>query len=183
MRLLYKFLIFGLLLQNLLHFTATTENVNCDEDDTADTQNNLCYRNKVIEKYSRIESLKKEILSKLGLDEAPNITAPVLPTSMLEDFSSLQVASSTTHAAPYYAMPITTYIVQQTRHKFGELRIMYIFKSECKVSERNNISWCINHVTTCARLQIIKFKVKLVSVYFRVDSSYPNYYTVWLWCL
>ena len=120
MKLLYKFLIFGLLLQNLLQVTITTENVSCDEDGTADTPNNLCYRNKVIEKYSRIESLKKEILSKLGLDEAPNITAPGTPPSTLEDFSSLQVASSTTRSAPYYAMPITTYTVQQTRHKFGE---------------------------------------------------------------
>ena len=138
MKLLHKFIIFGLLLQNLLHVTGTTENVRCDEDGTAGTPNNLCYRNKVIEKYSRIESLKKEILSKLGLDEAPNITAPGSPSSRLEDFSSLQVASSTTPTAPYYAMPITTYTVQQTRHKFGELRY-YLFVVESVFCELKSL--------------------------------------------
>ncbi|KAI6657439.1 Transforming growth factor beta-1 [Oopsacas minuta] len=121
MKLLYKAILFSLLLHDVLYAIVTTENVNCDDSSTANgSDNNLCVRNKVLEKYSRIESLKKEILAKLDLSEAPNVTAPrELSVSMLEDFSSLQVASSTTHTAPYYAMPITTHTVTQTRHKFG----------------------------------------------------------------
>ena len=116
-QLLYTFLVFSL----FLHATVTAE-MNCDGHDISKESQKMCVRNKVLEKYSRIETLKKEILSKLGLNEAPNITAPnTLPASMIKDFSSLQVASSATHTPPYYAMPITTHPVTQTRHKFGEL--------------------------------------------------------------
>ena len=119
MKQLYKFFVFSLLLQTLLHATATT-GLNCDDNKINRESKKMCVRNKVIEKYSRIESLKKEILSKLGLNEAPNITAPyTLPANMIKDFSSLQAASTAPHTPPYYAMPITTHSVSQIRHKFG----------------------------------------------------------------
>ena len=131
---LYKFVVFSLLLQTSLHGTVTTDKVNCGDSNISRESEKLCTRNKVLEKYSRIESLKKEILSKLGLNEAPNVTAPrTLPASMVKDFSSLQAASSTTRTPPYYAMPINTHSVSQTRHKFGELQ--YI--KYCRLSISN----------------------------------------------
>lgn len=127
-KLLYRLLLLSLLISDFSPMTVIAEKVKCDTDGKNKNTDNLCTRSKESQKNNRIDSLKNEILSKLGLPEAPNITNPrTIPKNILDEMLSLQKTNE--HSSPYYALPITTHHVTSTRHKFRELKLLNILIS------------------------------------------------------